>query len=73
MGDNNSNVEKVTKYDILVNLIINNSKLAYADNNKLRIDDGDAILEFIKASEPEAYRNRLTKVLDEEKNKKEDF
>lgn len=69
--DNNVN-EKAIKYDILVNLILDSTKTGYSDLTKLRISEEDAILGFIKASEPINYKERL-KELQIVEERKEDF
>lgn len=50
-----------TRYDILVNYLINNAELSYS-KDKLRIEDCSNI---IKALEPEKYNNKLNMLLNE--------
>ena len=52
------------RYNIIINFILNNSKLNY-DKTKLTIDYGELVLEYIKTIEPEYYKAKfeeLTKV-----------
>ena len=71
--DNMQVQEKAIKYDILVNLILNSTKTGYSDLTKLRISEDDAILGFIKASEPTDYKYRLQELQIVEERKEEDF
>lgn len=45
--------------DILINLIINNTRLSYTDENKLMIDEDRAIMEFIKVIARDKYEYRV--------------
>lgn len=51
-------IERGAHMRVLVNLIINSTRLNYTEND-LRIEDDDAILAFIKACSSVQYRERL--------------
>lgn len=53
--------------DLLTELIINNTKLSYMDNDKLTIDNEAPILEVLKIIAKNKYENRVEDL----KNKKE--
>ena len=45
--------------DFLVDIILNNARLSYTDENKLMIDEDKAIMEVVKVISRKKYENRL--------------
>lgn len=61
--------------DLLINVIINNTRLSYADENKLMLDEDKAVMEIIKVIASRKYENRLEDLKREKedlKNKEEE-
>lgn len=56
------------RYKNIINFILNNSKLNY-DQSRLIIDYGEVVLEYIKAIEPEKYKEKYNEL---KQNSKED-
>lgn len=56
------------RYKNIINFILNNSKLNY-DQSRLIIDYGEVVLEYIKAIEPEKYKEKYNEL---KPNAKED-
>lgn len=48
--------------DLIIELILNNTKLSYCDTEKLRIDDDNPVLEVIKVMTPERYEKRINEL-----------
>lgn len=62
-AENLANAIDSTLLDLLIDIILNNTRLDY--NDKLTIDDSKAILEFIKALDPDSYECVSMKLLNE--------
>lgn len=54
------------RYRNIVNFILSNSKLNY-DKNRLIMDYGEVVLEYIKAIEPEKYKEKYNELKQKEK------
>lgn len=54
--------------DLLIDLIINNSRLNY-DKNDLRIDNDDTIMQVLKIIAKNKYENRLEDLKNQKINK----
>lgn len=48
--------------DFLVDIILNNARLSYTDENKLMIDEDKAIMEVVKVISRKKYENRLNEL-----------
>ena len=57
--------------DLLVTVILNNTRLSYTDENKLMIDDDKAIMEIVKALEKRDYEIRVDHLKELKENGKE--
>lgn len=56
--------------DLLTELIINNTKLSYMDNDKLTIDNEAPILEVLKVIAKNKYENRIEDLKNKKENEK---
>lgn len=55
--------------DFLVDIILNNTRLSYTDDNKLMIDEDKAIMEVVKVISRKKYENRLKELKGNEEEK----
>lgn len=55
--------------DFIIDIILNNTKLSYTDDNKLMIDEDKAILEVVKVISRKKYENRLKELKGNEEEK----
>lgn len=57
--------------DFLIDIILNNTRISYADDNRLMIDEDKAIMEVVKVIDKRKYENRLEELKELKKNEKE--
>ena len=55
--------------DLIIDIIINNTKLSYCDKNKLTIDNESPVLEVIKVIAHERYELRVNELNQKEEVK----
>ena len=53
------------RYNNIISFILNNTKLNY-DKTKLTIDYGELVLEYIRAVEPEYYKQKYNELTQEQ-------